>query len=62
MSKQKGGAERQGAPKTVTSVRKVSKLGQRLRQLSDRALASGTDTLSNEEIHRLISEIRGRSA
>jgi len=41
---------------------KVSRLGQRLRELSDKALASGTDTLSNEQIHRLISEIRGKPA
>ncbi len=39
----------------------VSRLGLRLRELSDKALASGTKTLSLEEIHKLISEARGRS-
>lgn len=38
---------------------KVSKLGQRLRELSDKALASGTKVLSSEEIHQLLCEIRG---
>ena len=38
---------------------KVSKLGQRLRELSDQALASGTTTLSLEEIHGVISKARG---
>jgi hypothetical protein len=39
---------------------KVSKLGQRLRELSDKALSSGTTTLSNAQIQKLISEARGR--
>ena len=43
----------------VTTTQKVSKLGQRLREISDRALASGTKTLSYEEVRRLISEVRG---
>jgi hypothetical protein len=38
---------------------KVSKLGKRLREISDKALASGTKTLSHAEIQRLISEVRG---
>ena len=42
-----------------TSTPKVSKLGQRLRELSDKALASGTRTLSPEQIRQRISEIRG---
>lgn len=40
--------------------RRVSRLGQRLRELSDKALASGTRTLSTEQIHKLIAEVRGR--
>jgi hypothetical protein len=39
---------------------KVSRLGSRLRELSDKALASGIETLSNEQIHQLIAETRGR--
>jgi len=38
----------------------VSKLGSRLRELSDKALASGIETLSNEQIHQLIAETRGK--
>lgn len=38
---------------------KISKLGQRLREISDEALASGTERLSLDEIHRVISEARG---
>jgi hypothetical protein len=38
---------------------KVSRLGSRLRDLSDKALASGIETLSNEQIHQLIAETRG---
>lgn len=37
----------------------VSRLGQRLREISDRALASGTKVLSLDQIHELLSEIRG---
>jgi hypothetical protein len=37
----------------------ISKLGQRLREISDEALASGTKTLSSDEIHELLCEIRG---
>jgi hypothetical protein len=37
-----------------------SDLGRRLRELSDKALASGIDTLSTEQIHELIAEVRGR--
>jgi hypothetical protein len=39
---------------------KQSDLGHRLRELSDKALASGVETLSIEQIHELISEVRGR--
>jgi hypothetical protein len=45
-----------------SGARKVSKLGQRLREISDKALASGVERLSTEQIHELIAEIRGRSA
>jgi hypothetical protein len=37
-----------------------SDLGRRLRELSDKALASGIETLSTEHIHELIAEVRGR--
>jgi len=40
---------------------RVSRLGQRLRELSDKALATGTKTLTTEQIHQQISEVRGRS-
>lgn len=39
----------------------TSKLGKRLRELSDKALATGTEPLSLKEIHLLIAEARGRS-
>jgi hypothetical protein len=42
-------------------VPKVSTLGQRLREISDRALASGVKTLSREQIQRVILETRGGS-
>jgi len=38
---------------------KVSDLGKRLREISDKALASGVRTLSSEEIGRMVSEARG---
>jgi len=38
---------------------KVSTLGQKLREISDKALASGTKILSIDEIHQLICEARG---
>jgi len=34
-------------------------LGQRLREISDRALASGVKTLSREQIQKVILEARG---
>ncbi len=37
-----------------------SALGRRLRELSDKALASGIETLSTEQIHELIAAVRGR--
>jgi hypothetical protein len=42
---------------------KISPLGKRLREISDKALSSGTKTLSQAEIQRLIAEVRngGRS-
>jgi hypothetical protein len=43
-----------------TSKPPISRLGQRLRAIRDKALASGTETLSTKEIHQLISETRGR--
>ncbi len=39
----------------------VSELGRHLRELSDKALASGTSRLTNKQIHQLVAEIRGRS-
>jgi hypothetical protein len=47
---------------SAVSKPQISRLGQRLRAIREKALASGTETLSTAEIHRLISEIRGRSA
>jgi len=41
------------------SAKRPSQLGERLRKLSDRALAQGTPTLSKAQIHKLISEARG---
>jgi len=52
------GANGNGASSPV----KVSKLGQKLREISDQALASGTKTLSLEEIHGVISRARGGTA
>ena len=37
----------------------VSELGQKLRAISDKALASGTKVLSVDEINRLVCEARG---
>jgi hypothetical protein len=54
-NEQAGTNEQNGAEPT-----KQSDLGRRLRELSDRALASGIETLSTEQIHELISEVRGR--
>jgi hypothetical protein len=38
----------------------TSKLGARLRELSEKAIASGVELLSTEQIHDRISEVRGR--
>ena len=38
---------------------KISALGQRLLELSAKALASGTKTLSSNEIHELLGKVRG---
>jgi len=43
----------------AAQVPEISKLGQRLREISDRALASGTKVLSADEIHERLCEIRG---
>jgi hypothetical protein len=40
-------------------VRGISPLGQRLREISDRALAAGVKTLSREEIQKAVLEARG---
>jgi len=48
------------APRASVNTRsEVSDLGRRLRELSDKALASGTKALSYEEVRRLLSEVRG---
>lgn len=52
----KNGKRLQRAPAPAA---KISKFGQRLREMSDKALASGTKVLSSEEIHQLLCEIRG---
>ena len=62
MPERKNGAQRQDERSSPSLTDKVSNLGRRLRELSDKALASGTNTLSNDEIHALISEVRGKSA
>lgn len=64
MAQQKNGAHRKSVNDLWNNPdsQKISKLGQRLREISDKALASGTETLSLEQIQTLISEIRGRSA
>ena len=41
---------------------KVSNLGRQLREISDQALASGTKTLTLDEIHGVISRARGGTA
>jgi hypothetical protein len=64
MAQHKNGSQQRDLEKSrgTPNTQKVSKLGQRLRELSDKALASGTKTLSLEQIQQLISDIRGRSA
>jgi len=61
MPEHKNGATSKNGSK-VGSSRKTSKLGQQLRKISDQALASGIKVLSLEEIHKVISEARGRTA
>jgi hypothetical protein len=53
----KNGKKRIGTPPAGKP--KLSELGQRLREISDKALASGTTRLSHDQIQRLISEVRG---
>lgn len=36
----------------------ISELGRRLREISDKALATGTKVLSGHEIHELVAAIR----
>ena len=51
---------RNGKPlQRVPQVPEISKLGQRLREISEKALASGTRVLSADEIHERLAEIRG---
>jgi hypothetical protein len=38
---------------------RISKLGRRLREISDQALATGTKVLSAEEIQSRVVELRG---
>ena len=61
MPERKNGANGKNQAK-VGGTQKISKLGQQLREISDQALASGTKTLSLDEIHRVISEARGGTA
>ena len=42
-------------------VPKISPLGQRLREISDKALDLGVKTLSREQIQKLVLETRGGS-
>lgn len=53
----KNGRKKIGAPPADKA--RASELGQRLREISDKALASGTTRLSHDQIQRLISEVRG---
>jgi hypothetical protein len=52
---------RSGKPIRSASPPEISKLGQRLRAISDKALASGVTVLSREEIKNLLLETRGGS-
>ena len=56
MTKKAAGQNGNGQSKPDTG---VSKLGQRLREISDRALASGVKTLSREQIQMVVLEARG---
>jgi hypothetical protein len=61
MPQHKNGSNGKNEPKAGTQP-KISRLGQQLREISDQALASGTKTLSLEEIHGVISKARGGTA
>lgn len=50
-----------GRPIRSASPPEISKLGQRLRAISDKALASGVKVLSREEIRDVLLETRGGS-
>lgn len=56
----KNGTKRSGE-KAVLRVQTISPLGQRLREISDRALAAGTVRLSHDQIEKMIAEIRSGS-
>jgi hypothetical protein len=55
-------AERNGSKSDERIATKTSKLGQRLRRISDRAIAAGMPTLSKEQINALVRQARGGSA
>jgi len=47
--------------KARPETQKVSDLGRRLRDLSDKVIAAGTERLSAEQIGRILSDIRTHS-
>jgi hypothetical protein len=55
----KNGKNGKGLRRASEAPVKTSALGQKLREISDQALASGTRVLSIDEIHQLICEARG---
>jgi len=65
MAERKNGKDGFGKPikESIPTIQpRATKLGQKLRELSDRALASGTKTLTLDQIHARISETRGGTA
>ena len=53
------GKGRNGTNGKTSEPPKISKLGKRLRVISDRAIASGVEILSVDEIHDRLRETRG---
>jgi hypothetical protein len=56
---ERNGKNGKSSGRSPARIPKTSTLGQRLRELSDKALASGTKTLSHAQIQNLVWEIRG---
>jgi hypothetical protein len=51
-----------GKPEDSATPGQVSKLSKRLREISDKALASGMKVLSRDEIRKVLLEARGGSS